>query len=507
MLNAYKTKHAKSVIQYSILNDEGLILDSDDVLFSKIKNKNITEIHPFFESIIPLLTVDNKEYIFSCIHLSYNNKTCITDIILNTFTNGESPLLIIHDLTTHYNNYQTTAQVRNESVIRTQVLGLKNNYLKETEEFKNKFIANFSHELRDPLTGIMTFTDILSKTDLSIEQKDYLNVLKSSSTFLKQMIDDILDLSRIEIGKLELTLSPFNIKKLLEELKAQYKIKAEEKGLQFNCIIDEDIPEIVSGDRLRLQQVLNNLLENALKFTEKGSITFNASLNQLRAQKASIHFEITDTGIGIKKEDQEHIFDSFYQVKQNSSNKGSGLGLSIVKYLVELTKSKISVTSEFGKGSTFSTNINFISKPGLKLDKKQKKISKTLDPNKKYNILLVEDSEITQLSVLKILVTQGQFFLDIVTTEEDVISRVTNLDQEVDLVLLDMKLKDTNGIDIAKAIRSLPERHQKKTPIIALTARVFTEDLKLYKKAKINDIIKKPFDQHSLLETIKKHLK
>jgi len=507
MLEVYKKKYTKTVLQYSILDLDGKVLESDNALFSNIENKNIGDIHPFFETLIPLLSHKEKETIFSCIHLNDGEKSITSDIILQTFSDGKNPLLIIHDLTKHYNNYQTTAQVRNESVINSQILELKNTYLKEKEAFKNIFIANFSHELRDPLTGILTFTDILSKTTLNQQQKDYVKVLNSTSGFLKKMIDDILDISKIESGNLELSIEPFQFLELLNEIKFNYKIKAEQKGLEFNYNFDKRLPKIVGGDAKRLRQVLTNLLDNALKFTNTGSIDFNVSLNQIRAQKASIHFEIVDTGIGIKEENIKDIFTSFSQVSSKETYKGTGLGLAIVKYLVELTNSKVTVSSQHGKGSTFSTNINFIANTSLVVKELESKQTVEFDTSKKYNILLVENSEITQLSVLKILASQGNFFLDIATKPEEVLARISNYDNEVDLVLMDINLKDYEGDEISKQIRKLPERHQRKVPIIAVTAKVFKKDLKRYKKAGINDVLKKPFNENQLLEIIAKNLK
>jgi len=507
MLKEYKKKYTKALVQHLILDFNGNILESDDLLFSNTKSKNITAVHPFFETVLALLEIQNEEFTFSCIHLEIDNYIATVDITLKTFNNKKQPLLIIHDLTDHYNNYQATAQVRNESVINSQILELKNTYLKEKETFKNTFIANFSHELRDPLTGILTFSDILSKTELDHEQSDYLQILNSTSNFLKKMIDDILDISKIESGKLELTIEPFSIKELLNDIRYNYQVKAEQKGLEFNYYIDEKLPEVIGGDEKRLRQVISNLLDNAIKFTPSGSVTFNVSLNQIRAQKASIHFEVTDTGIGIKEEHFKDIFTSFVQVSENNAYKGTGLGLAIVKYLVELTGSKISVKSIFGEGSTFSTNINFVSNAMLRLPNKIEGTAVTFNPSKKYNILLVEDSEITQLSVLKILASKGQFFLDIVTKPQDALNRISTFDNEIDLVLMDIKLKDHNGEEIAKQIRKLPERQHRKVPIIAMTARVFKQDIKDYKKAGINDVIKKPFDENQLLKKMAEYLK
>ena len=508
MLEQYKKEYSQSVNQYIVVDLDGNILESDNVIFPDVVGKNLSDIHPFFESVHSALLEPNKRHIFSCIHLTNpENQTIITDIIVKTFDGKQPPLVAILDLTTHYDNYQTTAQVRNESVINSQILELKNEYLQEKEAFKNAFIANFSHELRDPLTGILTFSDILKKTHLNDEQLNYLRVIDSSSTYLKQLIEDILDISKIEAGKLDLVISPFNIKQLLEDIQSVFAIKAQQKGLELITNFNDNLPEIVGGDALRLRQVLSNLLENAIKFTEEGTVTFNASLNQIRAQKASIHFQVKDTGIGIPEDKLEDIFTSFTQLNNSQAYKGAGLGLglAIAKHLVSLTHSKISVDSTVGEGSTFSTNINFILDKNQVLKSKKKDVLTPPKSNRKFSILLVEDSEITQLSILKILASRGNYFLDIVTKGEDVIPRIEN--SEFDLILMDIKLPNSYGDEITKLIRKMPEREHKKIPVIALTARVMKDDLKRYKKAGINDVIQKPFDENTLVSKIEEYLK
>lgn len=505
ILETYKKKYTKSIIQSLIVDFNGSILESDNILFNTIKKESIAEISPFFETLISLLKSKNKDYIFHCINLNIKGTNITSDILLKTFDKDNHPLITITDLTSHYIEYQKTAQLKNESLINSEILDLKNSYLKEKEEFKNTFIANFSHELRDPITGIITFSDILVNTKLNSEQQDYLQILRSSSNFLKKMIDDILDISKIEVGKLKLFLQPFDLKTLLKNINANYSIRAKEKGLQYITNFDPKLPNTLGGDPVRLRQVLTNLLDNAIKFTEKGSITFNVSLNQIRAQKANIHFEVIDTGVGIPPEKLDTIFENFTQVNNPISSKGAGLGLAIVKYLVELTNSKISVTSELGVGSTFSTNINFKLETNPKSPTKKEVITSLKKIDRKYNILLVEDSEITQLSILKILAKEGHFFLDIVSNSNDVIPRIEN--SEFDVVLMDVKLQDKWGDEIIKEIRQLPEREHKKIPIIALTGKVFSDDIKKYKKVGFNDVIKKPFDRVTLINKISKYLK
>lgn len=506
MLNQYKKEHQKAILQYIIVDSNtGIVLDSDDAIFSNLKNKSITTIHPFFESFSSLLNVPDQDYLFSCIHLNYADKSIITDISLKSFSNKKPALIIIQDLTSHYNNYQLTAQKRNESVIGSQILELKNEYLKEKEDFKNKFIANFSHEIREPLSGINTFIGLLNKTNLTTEQKDYLDIINAASNHLNHMIEDILDISKIEVGKLNLIEKEFTLDQFIKDLISKLKIKAAEKSLKLDYKINSNTPVDLIGDQYRLHQVLYNLLDNAIKFTNQGSISLEIALNQIRANKANINFKITDTGIGIKPENQKIIFNSFTQLNTEMQNKGSGLGLTITKSLVELMQGNIKIDSTPNVGTTISCNLNF--KINTKEKTKKQPIEKVVSTDstaKKKQILLVENSEITQLAILKILAGQKRFYVDIVSNPEEVIPILKK--QKFDLILMDINLTNANGDELAKKIRSISETEYKKTPIIALTGNVFPEDLKRYKKAKMNAVISKPFNEESLLKTINKFL-
>ncbi len=509
MLEAYKKTHGKTVIQYILLDDNGNVLESDNAFIPINPNTSITEINPFFITVIDLLEQKDKQFNFSCVHLNANQQEFIVDITLKTIKNQPS-LIIIQNLTNHYSSYQHTAQMRNESVINSQVLELKNEYLKEKEEFKNNFIANFSHEIREPISGIRSFINILNKTSLTSEQQDYINIVNSSARHLYHMIEDILDISKIEAGKLRLVEEPFVLKDFLDEIIFKYKIKTKEKGLEFNYSIDENLPNTIIGDKFRLKQILDNLIENAIKFTNKGEIKLKVSLNQIRANKVSINFQIKDTGIGISNENKNKVFESFIQLNENTNQtKGTGLGLAIVKHLVELMHGNITLEDNATSGTKINVNLNF----KIELAAKRKNIAKekpkqklALKPNKKYNILLVEDSEITQLAILKIVASQGkgQLFLDIINNPNDVIPTLQN--QKVDLILLDIGFQAISGDEIAKQIRQLEDKELRKVPIIAITGRVYPEDLKSYKKAKINDVIKKPFNNNVLIEKIIENL-
>ncbi len=510
MLETYRGKYFHPRTQFITIDAEGKVLESDTILFSLKKGDEIGMVSPFFEGLAAYFDVaEDNDIKFTCIHLENKDKQEFTcDIEFKTFANGQPTLIIIHDFSDHYQYYQEVAQSRNESVINSQILELQNKYLKEKEDFKNTFIANFSHELRNPLTGVTAFCSVLQKTNMSTEQQDYVEVIKSSADHLKNMIGDILEMSKIEVGKLAIEEELFNFHELIELLEFTYSVKAKQKNIEFEVDFDEKIPKYFEGDKTRIKQVFENLIVNAFKFTNTGKVTFSIKQNQRRARKVNLNISVQDTGIGIPAEKLDLIFNSFTQLNNSQKYSGTGLGLSIVKGLVELMDGKITVESEENVGSTFKMNINFkypINQESTSLENKTDIENKNFLSKEKYNVLLAEDSELAQMAVLKILAQEGHFYLDIISNGEDVIESIIH--NEYDLILMDIRMPGTNGDELTKMIRSLPVQNCKTIPILAITANLYDDDKKRYKKMGMNDIIEKPFDETTLLKKIYKHLK
>ncbi|UGU17536.1 ATP-binding protein [Sinomicrobium kalidii] len=501
MLNAYKKQFLVPKVQFTVISEKGDILDSDDMLFPFKKEKNIIHCHPFFESIIPLLNHTEKSLSFSCVHI--NGKIC--DIDCKTFEDKD-PVIIIHDLSEHYQSLQTVAQKRNETVIESEILTLQNTYLQEKEAFKRTFIANFSHEIRNPLTGVFSFTEMLEKTSLTDEQYDLVEVIKALCQDLNVMITDILDLSKIEVGKFVINNEIFDFTELLDSISFIYATKARQKKLRFRMHVDEKLPRYIEGDKTRIKQILTNIIENAIKFTEEGYIDLHVKLNHKRANKVNIQFEITDTGIGIPKKYLNDIFTSFTQVHKDNKYPGTGLGLTIVKNLISLMQGEITAESEPDKGTAIRFNLRLKFPINYKGPGKPEQDNKILfKSKKKYNILLVEDNKISQIIVLKILSSQGTFFLDIAENGEQAMERVE--ENQYDLILLDIRLPDVTGYELAPAIRNLPEKKYAKVPIVALSGSILGDSKTKYKKSAINDVLQKPFQEQQLLKKLHKFLK
>jgi signal transduction histidine kinase len=504
MLKTYIEKYYKNNFQYILVDDSGCVLEKDNAILPIQKNDKLQDTHPFFEILNNLLPIKNECFEFSCINLEFQNKTLVVDMTIRTQSHNEN-LLIIEDLTKHYNNYQLTAQTRNESIINSQILVLKNEYLLEKETFKNNFIANFSHQLRNPITASTIFSDLLLKSNLNSEHKNYLEIIQSANKDLKNRIEDILDISKIESGKLILIEKVFNLKELLNSVAVMYEFLAIKKGIEFNFIIGENIPEFINGDQYRLKQIISNLLNNAISNTTKGSIDLNITLNYIRAKKVNLHFEITDTGCGIDQENIESIFNRFTKIEsETENNNGVGLGLAIVKYLISEMHGNIKVESDINKGSKFIFNLSFKTS-NYNQNQKEELLNKQLPHlDRRHNILLVEDSELMQLTILKTLASTGLFFINIVSKGEDLVPNIIN--KEVDLILLSNTIPGFSAIDLATSVRNLSKEY-KKTPIIVLSTQAYKEDIKRFKQNGINNVLVKPFDKKKLIESIHKYLK
>ncbi|MFV9551262.1 hybrid sensor histidine kinase/response regulator [Algibacter sp. PT7-4] len=503
MLKTYIEKYHKNNLQYILIDNFGCVIDVNNPILPIKKNDKIENIHPFFDVLINLLPVKNETFEFSCVNIEVQNNKLVVDITIHTHNNNEN-LIIIENLTKHYNNYQLTAQTRNESIINSQILELKNEYLLEKQTFKNNFIANFSHQLRNPITASTIFSDLLINSNLNAEQKNYLNIIQAANKDLKNRIEDILDISKIEAGKLTLINKVFNLTELLNNLTVIYTYLCHKKGLKFNFTIDEKIPKFIIGDQYRLKQIIGNLINNAISNTSRGRINLTISLNYIRAKKANLHFEIKDTGKGIDKENLETIFNRFTKIEsENEINNGVGLGLAIVKYLISEMNGNIKVESKINKGSNFIFNLSF-NTSNYNQNKKEELLSKQLlNSDKKYHILLLEDSELIQLSILKMLASTGLFYINIISKGEELIPNIIN--NNVDIILLTNTILGYSAIDLASSVRNLPKAY-KKTPIIVLSTQAYKEDIKRFKKNKINNVLVKPFDKETLLDSIKKCL-
>lgn len=360
---------------------------------------------------------------------------------------------------------------------------------------KQIFLSNMSHEIRTPMNAIIGFTTVLSKTDLTDNQKEYLQAIKSSGDTLIVLINDILDLAKVNAGKMTFELVPFAMSSTIATILKLFETKIEEKKLKLEKFYDERIPKILLGDLVRLNQIIINLLSNALKFTTIGKITVSVRLLSEDEDNVNIEFAISDTGIGINQNNLEKIFESFQQASNGTSRLygGTGLGLAIVKQLVEMQGGTIKVDSIINKGSRFMVNLSF-QKTKDKIPKNELEYVNT--DIKNLSILVVEDIPLNQLLMKTVLEDFG-FETDIADNGKIAIEKLKN--NKFDVILMDLQMPVMNGFEATRYIR---DTMNSKIPIIALTADVTTADLEKCKSFGMNDYISKPIDDHILYNKI-----
>jgi len=505
MLKKFKENHENGTTHFILTDAKGVVLESNQTLFKLCTGAPVGTLHPFFFSIPEIMATVRETTSFHCVQLGSGDDNLTADI--EVYKKKENTILIVvHDLTKHYLSYQAMAQSRNESLIDSELILLKNHELQERERFKNEFIQNFSHELRNPLTNIIALTNILKRTDLTSEQMRILSILKDSTSNLKLMLEDILSISMIAKGKLMLNPGVFNFPQLVDFLKLTYNTRAKEKELVFSITADEKIPEYLEGDRLRLLQVLTNLCDNAVKYTKKGSIALHIALNQKRANTVNLRFGVKDTGAGIPQESLDTIFESFEQL---GPTEGVGLGLAIVKGLLTLMDTDIKIDSTAGKGSHFYFDVNLtypLHQPEVPvLKERSKKMKPKRKKTSKYKVLLVEDDEQVQAALFKILIDTGDFYIDVVSDGALVMEEIVN--NSYDIVLMDVNLPNISGDQLVKVIRGFPFKNIKKIPIIGVTANSYQADKNSYLKMGMNAVLSKPFEEDELLKTISRLLK
>lgn len=366
---------------------------------------------------------------------------------------------------------------------------------------KQQFLSNMSHEIRTPMNAIIGFTKVVLKTELTSKQREYLQAIKTSGDALIVLINDILDLAKVDSGKMSFEKTPFKMAKSIAAMIHLFDIKSQEKNVSLIKEYDESIPEIVIGDPVRLHQIILNLVSNAVKFTIQGKIIVSVKLVQETEDDVIIEFAVSDTGIGIVEAKIESIFENFQQASSGTSRiyGGTGLGLAIVKQLVEGQGGTIKVKSVINEGSTFSFRLPF-----------QKTIANVETPEdifaldtelKNINVLVVEDIALNQL-LMRTLLDDFGFNCDIASNGKIAIEKLRL--KQYDIILMDLQMPVMNGFETTEYIRKTLNSN---VPILALTADVTTVDLAKCKDVGMNDYVSKPVDERLLYSKIIRILK
>lgn len=370
---------------------------------------------------------------------------------------------------------------------------------------RTRFLSNMSHEIRSPLTSIVGFAELIEKQEADPEKKKFAQAITASSDHLLSIVNDILDFSKLDAGKMQLTREAFSLKKIIGEVVFAFSMSATNKGIQLISRLEIDEELMVIGDAYRLKQILFNLVSNAVKFTEKGTVELVASLPIRNAKDLELQISVRDTGIGIPADQIGMVFEEFAQASNSGKEgrravQGTGLGLPICKMLVELQGGEMKVESTIGKGSLFSFIIPYQIAFAPSLERQSQEVQQVFLGRK---AMIVEDNEMNVM-LLTMLLRKAAMIFDVAKDGEEALRLFES--NHYDIVLADINVPKLTGDQLAMRIRQYGNKAKSNVPVIAMTASIFKDDVEAYKAAGINDILVKPFKQEELNSMLAKYL-
>ena len=398
-------------------------------------------------------------------------------------------VLVLHDVTELHRDVQHWKETAHAA--------------QDTQHAEEQYLARMSHEIRTAMNGIIGLTNVLIQTGLPGEQQQILNLIKQSTDNLLVIINDILDLSKIKSGKLQVEKIPVDLRVLFENLYAITLAKVGSKEIKYAYRVSDDVPRFVATDPVRLNQIMLNLLSNAIKFTDKGKVEYRVSLLEQNDDRVKLRFEVRDTGIGIEANALESVFESYKQATSSTTRHygGTGLGLPIVKQLVELMGGRIDVTSEPGRGTTFAFTLPFRIAEVKPQTAEPAVAVQQVPPG--LRVLVVDDNYINRLLVIHLLQSRG---FEVVEAAGGYEALDKLREEDVDAVLMDISMPDLDGFEATKLIRRSEHAFIRDLPVIAMTAHGFQEQVNNAREAGMNDYVVKPFKPDALVRTILQQL-
>lgn len=463
---------------------------------------------PFLEGTIDAIKV-NESFTMEGMLIAVDSEEYHVDVEL--FKSTENITVLIHNRTNVYQYVDQLNQNRNDLFFLKRELAESNEELAKQKQIaekanqaKSRFLAMMSHEVRNPLNVILGYTELINKENLSEKVKEYTKYLTISGKNLKVIVDDILDLSRVEAGKLVLANESINLKDVIHQIENNYQNNNKEKAVKITFSYSETLPKRVFGDDVRLYQILTNLINNSIKFTQKGTVKISAKLVSMDEEIAQIRFAVADTGRGMTKEQALKVFDEYQQnsLDDNRVHKGAGLGLSIVKRLVGIMNGSVCVESKLNVGTTFFVDIPF-EIDNSEIPKEKEFTGSQIYKSLKSKKILVADDNYLNLSIVSHILTKEEADFKLV---RDGVEALSEMQKTIfDIILLDINMPNLSG-DALMQQNFNKQQKNSRTPVLALTANSTQEDKDWYTKIGFSGIIAKPFSAKEFVEKLQRVL-
>jgi PAS domain S-box-containing protein len=503
------------------------MLDTDP---SSLEGMNVTGLfHPeereeLREYHRALYTSEVKERVFEReLHFMHGRSGIFENLVTRVEIPGQPPqmLCILRDVTEQRRNAEELARAKESAEAANRDLIAANRSLEETGRLaremadraealsaaKSDFLANMTHEVRTPLNGILGMTGLALETELRNDQREYLELVKSSAEALLSLVNDVLDFSKYEVGKLALDCVEFSLRALVREVLRPLALRASVSGLAFESVIEDQAPDRLIGDPQRIGQVLRNLAGNAVKFTNQGKVSVNVRAESVEGSKVTLCFSVADTGIGVPPEKHRLIFEPFTQADGSTTRKygGTGLGLSISSGLVELMGGRIWVESEVGHGSTFHFTLTLELSAPAQANEAVRSSSATRDRSKrKLRILVAEDNSVNQRLAARLLEREGHSVTIAGSGQEalDAFERNQLAHTQFDLILMDVQMPDLDGLQATARIREAERGSSRRVPIVAMTAQAAESDRLRCLESGMDAYVAKPVHVPELMKMI-----
>ncbi|MDN5213921.1 ATP-binding protein [Fulvivirgaceae bacterium BMA12] len=516
-LQDFKSKFLQSWVQFVLMDEKGNLMETCNTLFSFPENYgNLFDEIPFLDSISQTLA-DLKlgaEVAYPCINVELLDFKGFCDYVFYKidYNNQHRILWILMNFSDHYTHLIDLQQQRNESVIQKELLEIekknailagellkyKNEELKRIQKLKTAFFSKVSHEIRTPINGILGIAQLLRENKDPETVEEYAGIIFETSKHLSTIVNDVLDLSKIESDKISFEKISFDIRSVVSAVTAAFVYLGKEKGIQVISNVWDNVPKLIVGDQVRISQILYNLLSNSLKFTKEGKISLDVQVHSIQGDQIEIRFEIKDTGIGISAENLARIFEPYEQATADTTRNygGTGLGLHIVQQLIKRQNGSIDVASEPDKGTTFTFVIPFEISAA-----EPSKVTDDTSINRNLKILVGEDNPLNQ-KILTEFIKKWGFRHETVDNGHGVITKLGQ--SAFDLIILDYKMPEMDGLETLQFMRANFGEEINAIPVILFTGELDQAILDKFNKLNVRSVLNKPIEPKLLLDTIAK---